>query len=686
MMRWAKSGRAPRYLLGLLLLTVTPVAWSAPVTLNLKDADINALIASIAEITGRNFIVDPRVNGRVSVISSKPMEEDEIYRVFLSVLAVHGFAAVPGENVTKIIPSANAKQENIPTLDAINGGGEDQVITRIIEVENVSAAQIVPILRPLVPPQGHLAAYAATNVLIISDLAGNVERLANIIERMDQASNQQAEIVPLRHASATEVVRLIEALEQQTTANPQAGPDVNPPRLVADERTNSILLSGDQSDRLRLRALIAHLDTPLQRTGNTQVVYLRYARAPEMLPILQGLSQQLGDQQGNAEGVITSSAEVNIQADEATNALVITAPPDTMRSLREVISQLDIRRAQVLVEAVIAEISSEKVAELGIQWVALGESLAGFINFDGGISLEGLAGAVLEEQISPGLVPSGANVAAGSLSGSNRFGAIINALASDADTNILSTPTLVTLDNEEAEIVVGQNVPFVTGNFTTSTGGGDAVGNPFQTIERQDVGLTLKIKPQINEGNAVQLEIEQEVSNVVPTATALAQGPTTNKRAIRTNVLVEDSQILVLGGLIDTDLSETIQKVPGLGDMPLVGNLFRYRNTSRAKRNLMIFLHPVILRDSDIGTLRTNDKYAYIRQQQLAARQRGVALLPQVETPLLTPPEQVRAQGSFTTPPTATALPVAAPAFTSQATDTTAQAEKDSRPFGFNSK
>jgi len=691
-MRRIMPGAIPGLVAALLLLTASSTAWAAPVTLNLKDADINALIASIAEITGRNFIVDPRVSGRVSVISSTPMDEEEIYRVFLSVLAVHGFAAVPGENVTKIIPAANAKQENIPTLDQLNGGGEDQVITRIIEVENVSAAQIVPILRPLVPPQGHLAAYAPTNVLIISDLAGNVERLANIIQRMDQASNQQAEIIPLQHASATDVARLIESLEQQGPANAQAGPDVNPPRLVADERTNSILLSGNQSDRLRLRGLIAHLDTPLERTGNTQVVYLRYARAEELLPILQGVSQQLEDQQGAAEGgAATGNPDIDIQADASTNALVITAPPDTMRSLREVISQLDIRRAQVLVEAVIAEISSEKVAELGIQWVALGESLAGFINFDGGFNLQALAGAVLEERVTPGLVPSGASVAAGNLTGANRFGAIINALAGDADTNILSTPTLVTLDNEEAEIVVGQNVPFVTGNFTTDTGGGEVVGNPFQTIERRDVGLTLRIKPQINEGNAVQLQIEQEVSNVVPSATALAQGPTTNKRSIRTNVLVEDGQILVLGGLIDSDLSETVQKVPGLGDMPLVGNLFRYRNTSRAKRNLMIFLHPVILRDSTTGTMRTNDKYAYIRQQQLAARQRGVGLLPDVETPLLTPPEQVREQGSFTTPPPqmpaappAASLPAPTPAFTTRASE--AEPEPDFQPFGFNSK
>ena len=350
------------------------------------------------------------------------------------------------------------------------------------------------------------------------------------------------------------------------------------------------------------------------------------------------------------------SSLVDIQADDSTNALVITAPPDLIRSLRPVIAQLDVRRAQVLVEAVIAEISAEKTAELGVQWVAYGNSVIGFTNLGAGNS--SLANIVsLAAKIDAGSttlpaadqVPQGLHMAVGDFSGDNQFGALISALAKDADTNVLSTPTVVTLDNEEAEIIVGQNVPFVTGNYTTSTGSSStsSVGNPFQTIQRDDVGIKLKVKPQINEGNAVKLEISQEVSSVVPSANAATQGPTTNKRSIKTKVLVEDGQVLVLGGLIDENLNESAQKVPFLGDIPLLGNLFRYRNTSKLKRNLMVFLHPVILRDATQGTLHTNDKYSYIRDQQLAARARADYLLPSEQSPLLKPQPEVKTQGTI---------------------------------------
>ncbi|MCP5450525.1 MAG: type II secretion system secretin GspD [Gammaproteobacteria bacterium] len=654
-------------LLGLLL--AAPV-WAAPVTLNLKDADINALVESMSVLTGKNFIVDPRVKGRVTIISAKPMDEKELYEVFLAVLGVHGFAAVPSGKVIKIVPAAGAKQESIPTVDQRQGVEPDQVVTRVIQVQNVSAAQIVPILRPLIPPQGHLAAYTPTNVLIVSDSAANVERVASIIGRIDLASNEEVEIVALRHASATEVVRVLTALEQGKARNDPAATVGTPPRMVADERTNSILLSGDKLSRLRLRTLIAHLDTPVDSGGNTQVVYLRYAKAKDLVTVLQGVSKNLSSEAarnapvasgqtappgGSSSG--SSASLVDIQADEATNALVITAPPEVIRSIRSVIAQLDVRRAQVLVEAVIAEISAEKAAELGVQWVidASSNGLVGFTNFDAGnASLANIIGlAVAADQditsVSTSLIPQGAHIAVGDFTGTNRFGALISALAKDADTNVLSTPVVVTLDNEEAEIVVGQNVPFVTGTYTTSTGGTDtsSVGNPFQTIQRQDVGITLKVKPQINEGNAVKLEISQEVSNVVPSANSASQGPTTNKRAIKTNVLVEDGQILVLGGLIDDQLTETAQKVPLLGDIPLLGNLFRYRNTSKLKRNLMVFLHPVILRDPAQGNLYTSSKYSYIRQEQLAARDKGVYLLPDVQSPVLKPQEEVKTQGSI---------------------------------------
>ena len=687
-----------RLALGALLLgsIFSHAASPAPVTLNLKDADINALVESMSVLTGKNFIVDPRVKGRVTIVSSKAMDEKELYEVFLAVLGVHGFAAVPSGNVIKIVPAAGAKQESIPTVDRQRGVEPDQIVTRIIQVQNVSAAQIVPILRPLIPPQGHLAAYTPTNVLIISDSAANVERVAAIIARIDLASNEEVEIVPLRHASSTEVVRVLTALEQTKSKNDPAAGVGTPTRMVADERSNSILLSGDKASRLRLRALISHLDTPVDSGGNTQVVYLRYAKAKELVNVLQGVSKNLSNEaarnapmpgQGQAPpgggGSSGSGAGlVDIQADEATNSLVITAPPELIRSLRTVIAQLDVRRAQVLVEAVIAEISAQKTAELGVQWLIDANGAVGFTNFDaaGTASLANVAG--LANQIINGSntsssssttasslidvarVPSGIQIGAGDLTGNNRFGALISALAKDADANVLSTPTVVTLDNEEAEIIVGQNVPFVTGTYTTSTSssssssGGLQSGGPFQTIQRNDVGIKLKVKPQINEGNAVKLEIAQEVSNVVPSANAATQGPTLNTRNIKTKVLVENGQILVLGGLIDENLNETAQKVPLLGDVPLLGNLFRYRSTDRLKRNLMVFLHPVILRDPVQSTLYTSYKYSYSRDQQLAAREKGNDyLLPDVQSPALKPQEDVKRQGTILnipppTPPT----------------------------------
>jgi len=687
--------RTARRALGALLLGLAltlPVA-AAPVTLNLKDAEISALVESMSVLTGKNFIVDPRVKGRVTVISSKAMDEKELYEVFLAVLAVHGFAAIPNGKVIKIVPAAGAKQENIPTVDQRNGVEPDQIVTRVIQVQNVSAAQIVPILRPLIPPQGHLAAYTPTNVLIISDTAANVERIASIIARVDLASNEEVEIVPLRHAASAEIVRVLTALEQsRVKADPTAAAGA-PPRMVADERTNSILLSGDKASRVRLRTLISHLDTPVDSGGNTQVVYLRYAKAKNLMTVLQGVSKNLsseaarnapipGQAAGAPGGGSSSSGAslVDIQADEATNSLVITAPPELIRSLRTVIAQLDVRRAQVLVEAVIAEISAEKTAELGVQWVVGTNNAVGFTNLNTGnsnlanvlaLALKANSGTLTDTS----LIPQGLHLGVGDFTEGNPFGVLISALAKDADANVLSTPTIVTLDNEEASIIVGQDVPFVTGSYTTSTSSGSStasqIGNPFQTINREKVGIKLKVKPQINEGNAVKLEISQEVSNVVPSANAASQGPTLNTREIKTSVLVEDGQVLVLGGLIDDKLDEGASKVPLLGDVPILGNLFRYRNTTKLKRNLMVFLHPVILRDPGQGTLYTSDKYSYIRDQQLAARTREVSLLPEAQTPVLKTPAEVKAQGTIldTQPPAAPAPVVSPPPSTPAPTE-----------------
>ena len=633
-----------KLLLLIWLVTCLPVQ-AETVTLNLKDADIGALISTVAEVTDRNFIVDPRVKGKVTVISSRPMDSDEVYQVFLSILKVHGFAAVPSGEVIKIVPDVNAKQDGIPTASDNAPGRGDQMVTRVIQVDNVAAAQLVPILRPLVPQQGHLAAYPTTNVLIISDRASNVERLLTIIRRIDQVSDSEIEVITLQHASATEVVRVLNSLSR---AGPAAGKKPAAGRqqvLVADERTNSVLLGGDRSTRLRMRAIISHLDTPLDAGGNTDVVYLHYAEATELVDVLLGvgkIEEQEKTQQGKGKVTGSSRGSFDIQADESTNALVITAPPDIMRTLKRVIAQLDIRRAQVLVEAIIAEVGEDTARDLGVQWIFAGDKdnnsgPIGVINYsNSGSPIADVANAVISANTG-GTVPT---LLDGALVGFGRFGsnsfnyaAVLNALASDANTNILSTPTLVTLDNEEAEIVIGENVPFVTGSFT-STGAGDSATNPFQTIQRQDVGLTLKIKPQINEGDAMRLDIEQEVSSIADSVAGAAD-IVTNKRSIKTSVMVDDGQVVVLGGLIEEQILESVQKVPLLGDIPWLGALFRSKTSDVRKTNLMVFIHPVILRDADLMNNYTNAKYNDIRVIQMQQNNDGVNMLPGKQHPVL---------------------------------------------------
>lgn len=615
------------------------------VTLNLKDADIGALISTVAEVADKNFIVDPRVKGKVTVVSSRPMDSDEVYQVFLSILKVHGFAAVPTGEVIKIIPDVNAKQDSIPTTTDQEPGIGDEMVTRVIQVDNVAAAQLVPILRPLVPQQGHLAAYPATNVLIISDRANNVERLVSIIRRIDQVSDSEIEVIPLAHASATEVVRVLTSLTRASAAKAAGG--ATDQVLVADERTNSVLIGGERSDRLRLRAIISHLDTPLDSGGNTDVIYLRYADAKEIVNVLMGVGKVEEQDAATGKAVSAARGTFDIQADTSTNALVITAPPDIMRTLRRVIGQLDIRKAQVLVEAIIAEVSEDVARELGVQWLFLDPSGSktpvGVINFtntgspitDIANTVSGLTGGATTGSGSvPSIGDTNALLGFGDIQ-RNRFSyaAVLNALSSDADTNILSTPTLVTLDNEEAEIIIGRSVPFVTGSFT-STGASSGATNPFQTIQREDVGLTLKIKPKINEGDALRLDIQQEVSDIAPSVAGAAD-LVTKKRAIKTNVMVDDGQIVVLGGLIEETIGEDVQKVPLLGDIPLLGNLFKSRSADVRRQNLMVFIHPVILRNSEDAALHTNSKYNYLRELQRIEDADGVNLMPGKAHPVL---------------------------------------------------
>ena len=654
--RWTRNAAA--LLAATLLLAATSAASAAPppppgednsggggITLNFKDADIREVAATIGQITHKNFIIDPRVQGRVTVVSSKPINADAVYATFLSVLEVHGLAAAPAGAVIKIVPSLEARQ--MPGPEYNSGTPGDAVVTEVVQISNVSATQLVPVLRPLMSTEAQLAAYPQSNVLIMSDRASNVTRMLEIIQRIDQATESDIEVIALQNAPASDVVQVLTSL-MQADASGQNGA---PLKLVPDERTNSILVSGDKGQRLHVRALIAQLDMPLE-SGNTQVVYLHYAKAKDVSEELKGYVTDLAKQASGKGGAAApggggANPDVSVIPDDRTNSLILTAPPKIMRAIQDVIGKLDIRRAQVLVQAIEAELTSDKSAELGVTWVtdaanSGGIGLTDFSNTGAGIVGVGEAALAAKNAGSTGTTgftpPQGLTLAVGKVTSAGfNFAALLRALSGDGETNILSTPSVVTLDNQEATIKVTQKVPFVTGQYTGATTGtssstGSAVINPFQTVDREDVGITLKITPQINEGDSVQLKIDQNVSNL--TATSIGGQPVTDEREITTNVLAKNGEIVVLGGLIDHDLTESEQQVPVLGSIPLIGNLFKYRSTSNTKRNLMVFIQPTILRDSDTAQRYTNDRYNYLRDLQLQDRS-SVQLMPGEQRPLL---------------------------------------------------
>lgn len=630
-----------------------PVDSGTPQTLNLRNADINVLIATVAEITGRNFIVDPRVEGKVTVITSEPMTPAEVYDTFLSVLRINGFAAVPSGRLVRIVPDAVARQLDIPA-EVPGATAPDALVTRVIAVENVSARELSELLRPLLPQAAQVAVHEGSNAIVVVDRAGNVDRIERLVRRIDTAGGEDVEVIPLRHANAAELARTLGGV------GGEAGP-----RLVADVRSNSLLLTGDSRGRLRLRTLVAHLDTPLESGETTQVVYLRYAAARDLVPVMEALARSLeGAPGGEGEGARTATA---IQAHEPTNALVISAPGAIMESLRGVIRQLDIRRAQVLIEAVIAEVAEERAREFGIQWQTfaddngqLGRGIFGGTNFTGPGG-----GNILDPTLGGpgalGSLPGGLNLGwldgILSIPGADgepiqilNIGALLRALNSQTGTNILSTPTIVTLDNQEALIEVGQEVPFIQGEFTTpvtggGSGGNNALVNPFRTIERKSIGLKLKVTPQINEGDAVVLALEQEISSLAPPLAGAAD-LITNQRILRTSVLVGDGQMLVLGGLVTEDQNERENKVPGLGNIPVLGNLFKYRSAARIRRNLMIFLRPVILRDAASESAVSGAKYNQVRGEQQRMIDQGRGLLRPEEKPLLPELEALPAPGA----------------------------------------
>ena len=591
---------------------------------NYREADIRQVIEAVGEVTGRNFLVDPRVNASVTLLSFSPMSTDAFYQAFLATLQVHGFAAIDSGGVIKIVQDANARFLS-------SGPGEgDAYVTQTVALENIGAAQLVPILRPLMPQSAHLAAHQTSNMLILADRASNVSRMLNIISRMDQAGDEEIEVIRLENASANEVVRMLTALNQAAAA---AG-GAPAAQIAADERTNSVLVSGSLNNRLRYRALIAHLDTPNEEGGTTRVRYLNYADAEELATSLQ---TQFGEAGTTGEGATGPTGGVSIWADVGTNSLVINAPAAVLQDMTAVIDKLDIPRAQVKVDAIIVEVSEDRSGQLGITWALQGaesEDGVGLTNF--GSTSTGVAqlAAAGTDGVDPSLLPDGITFAIGRIRDSGTsWAAILTALQGDASTNIIATPSIVTLDNEEAEIRVGQEVPFLTGSFA-ATGAAQGAVNPFQTIQRQEIGTRLAITPQINEGSGVKLTIEQEQSSLSGGASG-AVDLVTNTRNISTSVFVDDQQILVLGGLIDDQLIETEQRVPFLGRVPGIGWLFRARSTERVKSNLMVFIRPTILRDSIQSTFETNTKYNYIRDLQQQYAEEPVQLMRDEVRPVL---------------------------------------------------
>ena len=635
-------------MLALFVVPLTLLAQQVTITPNYKEADIRQIVEAVSAVTDRNFIIDPRVNAKVTMLSKTPMTPDAFYEAFLAILEVHQLAAMQSGDIIKIIPNATARQYGSP-MGSGRAAGDDDIVTQVIQVKNVGAAQLVPILRPLIPQFGHLAAHPGSNMLIISDRAGNVARMVSIIRRIDLSSEDDIEVVALQHASSAEVVRVLTALTQQPRAD---GAPVST-SLVADARTNSVLIGGDRADRLRLRTLITHLDTPLEDGGDTQVRYLRYADAEELATKLQQHAQGVVAATAATEGGAAApsaparNSEVSVWADTQTNAIVVNAPPKMMRSLMQIVDKLDIRRAQVLVEAIIVEVIADKTAELGITWAVEGAASTtpiGATNFPGfGPGVVQLAGAASgggDTGIDPSsLIAEGITIGVGRLSDTGvSFAAILRALEGDADTNIISTPSLVTTDNEEASLNVGQEVPFVTGSFT-NTGGNIGSVNPFQTIQREQVGVKLTITPQINEGNSLLLDISQEISNIAQSVEG-ATDLITNQRIVETTVIVDDGQILVLGGLLEDVLRESEQRVPILGSIPFLGALFRVQSTDKVKTNLLVFIRPKILRDAATISTETNAKYNVIKDILDRTNEDGINLMPREEAFTLPPFEE----------------------------------------------
>ncbi|WP_225783781.1 type II secretion system secretin GspD [Xenophilus sp. Marseille-Q4582] len=728
----------------LLLLTapttgVAQVARGEPVTLNFANADIEAVARTMAVITGRDVVVDPRVKGTLNLATERAVSPAVAFEQFSAALRLQGFAVVVSEGLYKVVPEAEAKLQTGTVATATAGPGAasgNQIVTQVFKLHHESANNVLPVLRPLIAPNNSINVSPGNNALVITDYADNLRRLARIVAALDVPNASDVEVIPLRHSIATDLVPLVQRLVEgggatglptAATAGAAAAPGGDASfrtSLLADPRSNAIIVRAANPARVQLvRSLIEKLDrAPINSgngaAGNIYVVYLKNADAVRLAATLRAaiaagtlnasgqpgaaagaplgnVQQQAGlglqqAQQGfngsNASGLSSAAtAPVNnanqpsvggqIQADPSTNSLIITAPEPQYRQIRAVIDRLDSRRAQVLIESLIVEVNADKAAEFGVQWqTALGSEVAAGTNssLGGQANILDLALGIAAAAANPTaatlqsltLPSSGLNIAAGNRR--NGLGFIARFLAANGEGNVLSTPNLLTLDNEEAKIVVGQNVPFVTGQFT-NTGAGTAQVNPFQTVERKDVGLTLRVRPQISETGTVKMTVFQEVSAVVPGTETRPNGPTTSKRAIESSVLVEDGGLIVLGGLLTDEYSAGEEKVPGLGDVPVVGNLFKSETRSRRKNNLMVFLRPTIVRDSLSGDAVTADRYDMLRALQQNSQPRSSAILGAVnDAPVLpalpetrTPDPSRRIEGTRLIPPPLPPAPAA---------------------------
>ncbi|WP_420472896.1 type II secretion system secretin GspD [Noviherbaspirillum sp. ST9] len=665
----------------------TPTAYtqdpaSNQATLNFVGADIESVVKAVGHYTRNTFIIDPRVKGTINLVSEKPVTKAQAMQMLTSALRLQGFAVVRADGFLKVVPEADAKLQAGPTQAGDVRG--DQIATQIFRLNYESANNLVQVLRPLISPNNTINVNPGNNSIVITDYADNLKRLGRIIAALDSPAVGDLDIIPIRHAAATDLAQIVNRLMEQGGAPVAGVADAGRVSVLADSRSNSLIIRAPSVARANLaKSLIAKLDQPTAQPGNVHVVYLKNADAVRLAQTLRAVvasdtsTPQVGNQpqqpqqpQATAagqqsqlgQGALQQSAAQSptalpaggpagfIQADPATNALIITASEAVYRNLRSVIDQLDARRAQVYVESLIVEVSAEKAAELGVQWAGLSGDetsryrlgvASGFGQGGNNLINQAIANAGTSGPLPPG---NGLNIGIfRQINGSLTLGAIARALETEGNANILSMPNLITLDNEEARIIVGQNVPFVTGQFTTQASGGAAGVNPFQTIERRDVGLALRVRPQVSEGGTVKMAIYQEISAVLP-RTAGTSDITTTKRSIETNVLVDDGQILVLGGLIEDRVEDGVEKVPALGDIPVVGNLFKYQTRKGTKTSLMVFLRPTVVRTNFQSNNVAGDRYEFIRNVQTESRGSSV-ILPEVQTPILPPLQDGRPVG-----------------------------------------